>query len=148
MTHSIQEIHNRQIFLVVTVMVVAIVGCSSPQSRKLADSRIRLTPNAISPPQNNTGETPVLADRESSPITGSVVLAAASVFAITEQSELRKPSVANGQNEKERSDQKTDGDETGDREEDKVKQKEKGKDEAKSDRSVEKEQKLPLQLRV
>ncbi len=128
---SIQKRFNRQVLLLLAQLVVAIVGCASPQSRKLAEARIRLTPTSISAEQNTKKEMLTLVARETAPVTinedslaksGSVVLASASVFAVTEQSELRKPkdfNESNQEDEKELAKQKNDKRETDNKDKDK-----------------------------
>ena len=92
---------SRQVLLSVILLVVVVAGCLSPQSRKLADSRILLPAKSIPIPRetsreisssvtSNAGQATTSEDRSDK--NGSVILAAASVFATGEQSGTNEPS--------------------------------------------------------
>jgi outer membrane protein, heavy metal efflux system len=129
MTQSLnQKSLNRQILVVVILLVVPIAGCTSAQPR--ADSRIRLTSTSNFPQKNSSEEKPsrdrdVKINKTRSPTNGPIILASANVF-------------ANEAGEKERSEQKNEKNEIGDIDEDKDKI---VNDEGKSDQSGEDEQK-------
>ncbi|MDX1927600.1 MAG: TolC family protein, partial [Pirellulaceae bacterium] len=135
----------RQMRLIVALLVVSIVGCSIPQTRKLADSRIRRTQVSISPPQDTARENSALLARDAKPSTideycpptkGSVVLAAANVIAVSEESELREPIPANEGDESKRN-EKDDAEK-----DDAEKDKEKKNDD--TDPNKQSKQKLPI----
>ena len=92
---------SRQVLLSVILLVVVVAGCLNPQSRKLADSRILLPAKSIPIPRetsreisssvtSNAGQATTSEDRSDK--NGSVILAAASVFATGEQSGTNEPS--------------------------------------------------------
>ncbi len=87
--------------IVLTLLIVTAAGCSSPQTRRLADSQFILTTASISVPHLTPSETPPLATvdtgrppiaRASSDKNATVVLAAACQFDASENLPTRGPS--------------------------------------------------------
>ena len=96
---SIQKLLNQQILLAVTLLVVPMVGCSSPPTRKLAVLTMPPMPNPTSPVTTREKSALVASEARSTTTIedhsikdGVVILAAASVFAISEQIETSEPS--------------------------------------------------------
>ena len=96
---SIQKLLNQQILLAVTLLVVPMVGCSSPPTRKLAVLTMPPMPDPTSPMTTRVKSALVASEARSTTTIedhsikdGVVILAAASVFAISEQIETSEPS--------------------------------------------------------
>ena len=110
---SIQKLLNQQILLAVTLLVVPTVGCSSPPTRKLAVLTMPPMPNPTSPVTTREKSALVASEARStttiedhSTKDGAVILAAASVFAISEQIEIHESSEPVENAEKDTNEQK------------------------------------------